>query len=163
MILIRTIVVLFVGILQVRERVRKEHRHMCLRGDAFVTHRVTQLYPEGACVYFYLAIYAQVGVVWCGLVWFGIVWYCMVWYGMLGYYSLVWYVIFMVFLWYGRMWCDMTWYGSGVVLCDVGWYRMLLYGMVNLATYAWWSWSTLCVLARLVCCDPTVWSGCGMV
>ena len=35
---------------------------MCLRGDAFVTHRVTQLYPEGACVYFYLAIYAQVGV-----------------------------------------------------------------------------------------------------
>lgn len=32
-----------------------------MRGDAFVTHRVTQLYPEGACVYFYLAIYAQVG------------------------------------------------------------------------------------------------------
>lgn len=44
-----------------RERVRKEHRRRGLRGDAFVTHRVTQLYPEGACVYFYLAIYGQVG------------------------------------------------------------------------------------------------------
>lgn len=45
---------------QVRERVRKEHRKRGLRGNAFVTHRVTQLYPEGACVYFYLAIYAEV-------------------------------------------------------------------------------------------------------
>ncbi|CAM9110256.1 unnamed protein product, partial [Hapterophycus canaliculatus] len=44
---------------KVRERVRKEHRERGLRGDPFVTHRVTQLYPEGACVYFYLAIYAQ--------------------------------------------------------------------------------------------------------
>eukprot|EP00752_Nemacystus_decipiens_P003513 g3241.t2 len=47
---------------KVRKRVRREHRKRGLRGDAFVTHRVTQLYPEGACVYFYLAIYAQ-GVV----------------------------------------------------------------------------------------------------
>lgn len=32
-----------------------------------MTHRVTQLYPEGACVYFYLAIYAQVKLVaWSG-------------------------------------------------------------------------------------------------
>ncbi|CAM9784572.1 unnamed protein product [Ectocarpus sp. 8 AP-2014] len=44
---------------KVRDRVRIEHRDRGLRGDAFVTHRVTQLYPEGACVYFYLAIYAQ--------------------------------------------------------------------------------------------------------
>ncbi|CAM9483186.1 unnamed protein product, partial [Sphacelaria rigidula] len=44
---------------RVKKRVGWEHRSLGLRGHAFVTHRVTQLYPEGACVYFYLAIYAE--------------------------------------------------------------------------------------------------------
>lgn len=51
---------LFPFIVQVKKRVGWEHRSLGLRGHAFVTHRVTQLYPEGACVYFYLAIYAEV-------------------------------------------------------------------------------------------------------
>ncbi|CAM9363364.1 unnamed protein product [Discosporangium mesarthrocarpum] len=44
---------------RVKSRLEREHGARGLRGKAFVTHRVTQLYPEGACVYFYLAIYAE--------------------------------------------------------------------------------------------------------
>lgn len=50
----------FVANCKVRSRIVREHRARSLRGDPFLTHRVTQLYPEGACVYFYLAFYAEV-------------------------------------------------------------------------------------------------------
>lgn len=41
---------------RVKERVRKEHEKRCLPGHPFVGCRVTQLYNEGACLYFYLCI-----------------------------------------------------------------------------------------------------------
>ena len=37
----------------VKERVKKEHRSRGLSGRALISARVTQLYEEGACVYFY--------------------------------------------------------------------------------------------------------------
>eukprot|EP00977_Amphora_coffeiformis_P024191 scaffold15108_cov180-Amphora_coffeaeformis.AAC.67 len=40
----------------VKERVRKEHADRCLPGKPFVGCRVTQLYNEGACLYFYLCM-----------------------------------------------------------------------------------------------------------
>ena len=40
----------------VKERVRKEHTIRCLPGRPFVGCRVTQLYNEGACLYFYLCM-----------------------------------------------------------------------------------------------------------
>jgi len=40
----------------VKERIRKEHASRCLPGKPFVGCRVTQLYNEGACLYFYLCM-----------------------------------------------------------------------------------------------------------
>lgn len=39
-----------------KERIKKEHRLRCLPGAPFIGSRVTQLYHEGACLYFYLCI-----------------------------------------------------------------------------------------------------------
>jgi alkyldihydroxyacetonephosphate synthase len=39
-----------------KERIREEHRKRCLPGVPFVGCRVTQLYHEGVCLYFYLCI-----------------------------------------------------------------------------------------------------------
>ena len=41
---------------RVKARVRKEHANRCLPGKPFVGCRVTQLYNEGVCLYFYLCI-----------------------------------------------------------------------------------------------------------
>jgi len=41
----------------VKQRIRDEHADRGLPGKPFVTCRVTQLYPTGACVYFYFAFY----------------------------------------------------------------------------------------------------------
>lgn len=41
------------------DRVRREHRERSLPGKPYVTCRVTQVYPSGACVYFYLAFYSK--------------------------------------------------------------------------------------------------------
>ncbi len=41
----------------VKERVRREHADRGLPGQPFITARVTQVYPSGVAVYFYLAIY----------------------------------------------------------------------------------------------------------
>ena len=41
----------------VKRRIREEHARRGLPGKAFVTCRVTQLYPTGAAVYFYFAFY----------------------------------------------------------------------------------------------------------
>jgi alkyldihydroxyacetonephosphate synthase len=41
----------------VKQRIRDEHAARGLPGKAFVTCRVTQLYPTGVCVYFYFAFY----------------------------------------------------------------------------------------------------------
>ncbi len=38
-----------------KERLHREHRERGLPGTPFVTCRVTQVYPTGACIYFYLA------------------------------------------------------------------------------------------------------------
>ena len=37
-------------------RIRKEHRERCLPGTPFIASRVTQLYHEGVCVYFYVCM-----------------------------------------------------------------------------------------------------------
>jgi alkyldihydroxyacetonephosphate synthase len=39
-----------------KERIKKEHQLRCLPGEPFIGSRVTQLYHEGACLYFYLCI-----------------------------------------------------------------------------------------------------------
>ena len=39
-----------------KDRIDKEHRERCLPGRAFVGCRVTQLYHEGVCLYFYLCM-----------------------------------------------------------------------------------------------------------
>ena len=39
-----------------KERIKKEHRLRCLPGEPFVGSRVTQLYHEGACLYFYFCM-----------------------------------------------------------------------------------------------------------
>ena len=39
-----------------KERVKDEHRLRCLPGEPFVGSRVTQLYHEGACLYFYFCM-----------------------------------------------------------------------------------------------------------
>lgn len=39
-----------------KERIKREHRLRCLPGEAFVGSRVTQLYHEGACLYFYFCM-----------------------------------------------------------------------------------------------------------
>lgn len=41
----------------VKQRIRDEHAARKLPGKAFVTCRVTQLYPTGVCIYFYFAFY----------------------------------------------------------------------------------------------------------
>ena len=41
----------------VKRRVREEHSARGLPGNPFITCRVTQVYPTGVCVYFYLAYY----------------------------------------------------------------------------------------------------------
>jgi len=42
---------------KVKARVRKEHEARGLPGKPFISCRVTQLYPTGVCVYFYMAFY----------------------------------------------------------------------------------------------------------
>ncbi|MCE4554310.1 FAD-binding oxidoreductase [Roseateles cellulosilyticus] len=44
---------------QVKARVRRAHAARGLPGLPFVSCRVTQVYPTGVCIYFYLAIYAK--------------------------------------------------------------------------------------------------------
>ncbi len=44
---------------RVKERVYVEHSSRELPGRPYVTCRVTQVYPSGACVYFYLAFYSK--------------------------------------------------------------------------------------------------------
>jgi alkyldihydroxyacetonephosphate synthase len=39
----------------VKRRVHAEHARLGLPGAAFISYRITQLYPTGVCVYFYLA------------------------------------------------------------------------------------------------------------
>ena len=39
-----------------KERIRKEHLERCLPGTPFIASRVTQLYHEGVCVYFYMCM-----------------------------------------------------------------------------------------------------------
>lgn len=41
----------------VKQRIHAEHAARQLPGKAFVTCRVTQLYPTGVCIYFYFAFY----------------------------------------------------------------------------------------------------------
>jgi alkyldihydroxyacetonephosphate synthase len=40
-----------------KQRIREEHRHRYLPGTPFIASRVTQLYDEGVCVYFYFCMY----------------------------------------------------------------------------------------------------------
>lgn len=44
---------------RVRSRVHREHRDRGLPGKPFFTGRVTQVYPTGVCIYFYLGFYAK--------------------------------------------------------------------------------------------------------
>jgi len=44
---------------RVKARVHREHAQRSLPGRPFVTCRVTQLYPAGVCIYFYLAFYSK--------------------------------------------------------------------------------------------------------
>ena len=44
---------------RVKARVRDAHARRGLPGRPFVSCRVTQVYPTGVCIYFYLAIYAK--------------------------------------------------------------------------------------------------------
>jgi alkyldihydroxyacetonephosphate synthase len=39
-----------------KERIKKEHQARCLPGEPFIGSRATQLYHEGACLYFYFCI-----------------------------------------------------------------------------------------------------------
>ena len=43
----------------VKKRIRREHRDRCLPGQPFVGSRITQLYHEGACVYFYFCMHSD--------------------------------------------------------------------------------------------------------
>eukprot|EP00957_Ditylum_brightwellii_P017591 1325801-Ditylum_brightwellii.AAC.1 len=43
----------------VKKDVLKAHRARCLPGNPIISYRVTQLYDEGACVYFYMAMYMK--------------------------------------------------------------------------------------------------------
>ena len=43
----------------VKDRIRKEHAHRCLPGSPFVGCRVTQLYHEGVCLYFYFSMSSE--------------------------------------------------------------------------------------------------------
>jgi alkyldihydroxyacetonephosphate synthase len=40
----------------VKDRIRREHAQRCLPGSPFIGCRVTQLYHEGACLYFYFSM-----------------------------------------------------------------------------------------------------------
>lgn len=44
---------------RVKGRIHQEHARRGLPGRPFVTCRVTQLYPDGVCIYFYLAFYSK--------------------------------------------------------------------------------------------------------
>ncbi len=44
---------------RVRARVQREHRERGLPGNPFFTGRITQVYPTGVCIYFYLGFYAK--------------------------------------------------------------------------------------------------------
>ena len=44
---------------RVRTRVRQEHEARRLPGKPFFTGRITQVYPTGVCMYFYLGFYAK--------------------------------------------------------------------------------------------------------
>ena len=41
------------------DRIYHEHKNRALPGEPFISSRITQLYDEGACVYFYLCIYVD--------------------------------------------------------------------------------------------------------
>jgi len=45
----------------VRERAKREHTALCLVGSVWLSCRITQVYHEGACVYFYMA-FSQAGI-----------------------------------------------------------------------------------------------------
>ena len=42
-----------------KERIRREHKERFLPGKPLISCRVTQLYDEGACVYFYFCMYTE--------------------------------------------------------------------------------------------------------
>ena len=44
---------------RVRDRVHREHAERRLPGNPFFTGRITQVYPTGVCIYFYLGFYAK--------------------------------------------------------------------------------------------------------
>lgn len=44
---------------RVRQRVLREHEQRRLPGKPFFTGRITQVYPTGVCIYFYLGFYAK--------------------------------------------------------------------------------------------------------
>lgn len=44
---------------RVKERAREEHARLGLPGTPFITGRVTQVYEDGVCCYFYLGFYAE--------------------------------------------------------------------------------------------------------
>lgn len=44
---------------RVRERVSREHERRKLPGKPFFTGRITQVYPTGVCIYFYMGFYAK--------------------------------------------------------------------------------------------------------
>lgn len=44
---------------RVRARVHREHEARRLPGNPFFTGRITQVYPTGVCIYFYLGFYAK--------------------------------------------------------------------------------------------------------
>lgn len=46
-------------IIRTKSRIRNEHNARCLPGKPFISCRVTQVYDEGACVYFYFCMYTK--------------------------------------------------------------------------------------------------------
>lgn len=44
---------------RVRDRMHREHEKRRLPGNPFFTGRITQVYPSGVCIYFYLGFYAK--------------------------------------------------------------------------------------------------------
>jgi len=46
-------------IVRTKNRIRSEHNARCLPGKPFISCRVTQVYDEGACVYFYFCMYTK--------------------------------------------------------------------------------------------------------
>jgi alkyldihydroxyacetonephosphate synthase len=44
---------------RVKQRVEREHKERGLPGKVFFTGRITQVYPTGVCIYFYLGFYAR--------------------------------------------------------------------------------------------------------